>query len=153
MKKNLLIGILLGILFGSIKLFNIDPLFNKKMDLKNLKLESLDSLNRIVKIGSSNEKKLLYFWGSYCAPCIKKLPKLNSFIKQNPDYELWCISTEAKNKTMDFLKQNRYSHISFYSTQKKLSDLSIYGIPKMVLIKNNKAKLLSNEEINSLITE
>lgn len=49
---------------------------------------------------------MLNFWGTWCAPCIKEIPKLNAFVdkyKEEP-IEFLAITTEDEEKVFNFFK-------------------------------------------------
>lgn len=151
MKKIFLFGFFIGI-FLVILMYATGETYNlkkSKIDLKTLSISNLDGTT-INWTDFKNKQKLITFWGSYCPPCTEKLPQLNQYAKENPDVDVINISSEAANRSINYLDHFNYSSISFVRTDSNFSDIGIYLIPKTILIKNNKAKMLTKEDFLNL---
>jgi len=60
----------------------------------------------------------LHFWATWCKPCIKELPLLDSLIANNRKFNYYFISNEETEVIRNFLASNGYKNIDFYKIDK-----------------------------------
>jgi len=74
---------------------------NKKgFYLQQVKLNRLDKNTNSLSLKSSGKYMLLDFWGSWCQPCLKLFPEVNSFLKfarKNKPFEYVSIVFDKKS--------------------------------------------------------
>lgn len=94
------------------------------------KKESLDLRNEI------NHWIFIDFWGTWCSPCLKELPKLQSFFdknKGNNKIKIYTLSFESNN-LIEFLNKNKYT-FPVSEIDKTTNDLfNITSYPTKILI-------------------
>jgi len=80
----------------------------------------------------------LYFWATWCKPCVRKIKKLESsnYIHDGIKYIPICIKSN-KNSLNDFKKKNDLSFTQFTMPDKLVNDLGIYQVPTILILKNN----------------
>lgn len=96
--------------------------------------------------------KILHFWATWCTTCVKELPQLSSFIKENKNKVL-SISADTGGESMisEYLEKINITNIGTASDpsgiiQKKLN---IRGLPTTFIINKEKQVLYIIEgEIN-----
>jgi thiol-disulfide isomerase/thioredoxin len=108
--------------------------------LLNKKIIDFEFPNRngeLVKLSSLNDKiVIIELWATWCAPCIKEMPKIPGLRRRNPNVEFYSISVDkTQDKMHKFVDKNKYDWpIVFGGDQeqnKELWDyLNIVAIPK-----------------------
>lgn len=94
-----------------------------------------------VKLSDYNGKALLlHFWATWCPPCRKELPTIETFAKKTEDansrisFFAICISDSEKNRAA-FMKRNKYT---FPCALDESGDIAykygVQGIPTSILI-------------------
>ena len=82
-----------------------------------------------------NKYLLIDFWATWCGPCRKLIPELNSYHKEFKD-KLVVIGISAESE--EIIEQVNNPRIEYYNAvdpQKRMSDsLGIKGIPHCILI-------------------
>jgi thiol-disulfide isomerase/thioredoxin len=81
---------------------------------------------------------LIDFWATWCGPCIKAIPELNSFSKTfKNNLVVIGLSNEPKEKLKKF-KKERIEYFSAYDTDRTLyNKFEVKGIPHVILIDPN----------------
>lgn len=91
---------------------------SQSVNQKHIDSDSLNGYDTIPVYDFKNLEPLLYtkdnkthivnFWAMWCAPCVKELPYLEAYAKNNPDVELLLVSLDfpedINTKLIPFLK-------------------------------------------------
>ncbi len=152
MKKAFFIGSLIGI-FLAVVMYSTGETYTikeKTINLKDLYLYQLDGSN-VDWSEFENEKVLVNFWGSHCPPCVDKLPYLNSFASNNPDFTVLSISGESLSQMNNYLDHFDYNNIKFTKMDGKYSSVGIYLLPTTILIQDGKGRIFPQEDLEKLI--
>ena len=89
----------------------------------------------IKKARTGNKKTWVYVWGSWCKPCIDKIPKLIEIGNKNKDLNILLVSEDYKIETLQkILFKNNYDKIPY------ILDSETYGTNT-----REKAKKLNQE--------
>ena len=146
--KNLLIGIISGITICLFYYWNDKPynIVENEINLKAIELFELNDNKAEVK-SLEDKNTYFYFWGTYCAPCLDKLPKLNEIACKEGN-TIVCISAEESETIQNYLDHFDYECLKFLRVNRKFSEFGIRLIPKMISFQTEEPKLLSKEEIN-----
>ena len=115
-----------------------------------------------IKLSSLNEKiVVIELWASWCAPCVKEMPKIPELRASNPNIEFYSISLDKDiDKMVSFVNKKKYDWPIVYGgyedDNKDLWDyLNIVAIPKYYTINRdgivvNVADHLDTEYLNTL---
>ena len=49
---------------------------------------------------------VINFWGADCPPCVRELPLLEGFARQQPGWTAWLVATDAPATARDFLDKH-----------------------------------------------
>ncbi len=112
---------------------------------RNLPILELKNKNeKIIIFNDFNAKlTLINFWATWCAPCKKELPKLESLASQisKKDLKIVLVNIEEKKNTeiKKFLDELQVKKLdSFFDNKLKLTkQLSLRGIPITLIINSN----------------
>ena len=99
-----------------------------------------------IKLANFKSKKLIIldFWATWCAPCIKMLPKLDQYrIKYDQDVAILAISDESKERIQAFSSKYKRSIFTVYEDQTLKKYFPRHSLPHSIWIANGKL-LLSN---------
>ena len=127
-----------------LKTFNNIVLHEKPKDLPNLELINKKG-NTIIFTDFSSKITLINFWATWCAPCKKELPKLDSLYQQVPRSQINMILINIENikydKIQKFFNQLKVKNlVSHFDNKLKLTkELKLRGIP-ITLIVNSHGK-------------
>lgn len=140
-------------------LFEIPLSINRPIVLQDNVLDSFNLNSQL-----ENKYTILYFWGTWCAPCIKVgkeiLPVIQERIKGNSNIQLFTIASESnsrKDKWLADIKKNksRLNNLIAVSemkdgwsgpaTPQPLQLLEIFMVPNFFVIGPNKEIILRND--------
>jgi thiol-disulfide isomerase/thioredoxin len=99
---------------------------------------SLAELKRL--IASANSRYVIVVMAAWCGPCIKELPYLvkldNKYRHKGLSMIGVSIDLEGPNAMQPFLDKYRVNFPIYWVGEKAESELNIYGIPMIMLVKN-----------------
>ena len=141
--------------------------YNKVTSLSKISFFNKDK--KIVRLDTIKDKIIvLDIWMTKCGICLKKFPsfdKVANQYKENPNVIFYAMNIPYKNQTMEesiaFAKNNlpyNFNHL-FTKGYQVLDSLQISGVPKLLIIKNNKIYYKgylitnSNTKIHNITTE
>lgn len=87
-----------------------------------------------------NDKQvLLYFWGTWCAPCKQLLPDLKEFYRNNhKQIEIVGMTNGKKEKVLEYIKKNEIEWVNSIPNKKDLGSimtkLNVTGYPSFILV-------------------
>ena len=93
MQKYLLILLTSTILFSFSKDTTIMDVKEKTVTINDIPVYNFESLEPLLYT-DSNKIHIVNFWAMWCAPCIKELPILKEFEKNNPNVETTLVSLD-----------------------------------------------------------
>jgi len=90
-----------------------------------------------------NDFTLLHFWGTWCIPCVRNLPKLNPLKNTFPQLDILSISVSGiKAKAIELIEQHNmvWSNIFFESEDEmeQHTNFKIYSFPTYMLLDKEK---------------
>ena len=127
-----------------LKTFNNMVIHEKPKDLPDLELINKKG-NRIIFNDFSSKLTLLNFWATWCAPCKKELPKLDTLDQKIPQRQLNIVLINIENikyeKVQSFFDDLKVKNlVSYFDIKLKLTkELKLRGIP-ITLIVNSQGK-------------
>ena len=127
-----------------LKTFNNIVLHEKPKNLPDLELINKKG-NTIIFNDFSSKLTLINFWATWCAPCKKELPKLDSLYQQIPRRQVNIVLINIENIKYDkiqkfFSKLKVKNLVSHFDNKLKLTkELKLRGIP-ITLIVNSDGK-------------
>ena len=125
-----------------LKTFNNMVIHEKPKDLPNLELINKKG-NRIIFDDFPSKLTLLNFWATWCAPCKKELPKLDSLdqkiSKRQLNIVLINIENIQYNKIQSFFDELKVKNlVSYFDIKLKLTkQLKLRGIPITLIINSH----------------
>ncbi len=103
-----------------------------------VKRMSLAELKRF--ISSANSRYVIVVMAAWCRPCIKELPDLvkldNNYRHKGLNMIGISIDLEGPDAMQPFLDRYRVNFPVYWVGEKAVSELNIYGIPMMMLVKD-----------------
>ena len=127
-----------------LKTFNNMVIHEKPKDLPDLELINKKG-NRIIFNDFSSKLTLLNFWATWCAPCKKELPKLDTLDQKIHQGQLNIVLINIENikyeKVQSFFDEIKVKNlVSYFDIKLKLTkELKLRGIP-ITLIVNSQGK-------------
>ncbi len=127
-----------------LKTFNNMVIHEKPKDLPDLELINKKG-NRIIFNDFSSKLTLLNFWATWCAPCKKELPKLDTLDQKIHQGQLNIVLINIENikyeKVQSFFDEVKVKNlVSYFDIKLKLTkELKLRGIP-ITLIVNSQGK-------------
>ncbi len=121
-----------------------DFLSSSKMSLFKLQDIKLSADIKDILLSSENKIIIINFWASWCSPCVKEIPLLNEFYKNNKD-KVEIIGIAVDN--LDNIKQfNTKIPLNYYISSANLDGIelskklgnNIGVLPYTLVIKNKK---------------
>lgn len=140
-------------------LSNIDSVANGK---RLMELELIDNRGKLININKiESEYLVIYFWSTYCKPCLETLNKSKTLINEFENIKFVFISIdEEKSRWERLLKKRKYKGIHLYTNESKKPPISylIYriefegeklmkyqeGVPTILLLDKDK-KIIEND--------
>ena len=125
-----------------IKTFNNIVLHEKPKDLPDLELINKKG-NTIIFTDFSSKLTLINFWATWCAPCKKELPTLDSLHQQIPRSQINIVLINIENikydKIQRFFNQLKVKNlVSYFDNKLKLTkELKLRGIPITLIVNSN----------------
>ena len=123
---------------------NVDSLISTLQDIKNGKaaplfvLPSFTGANvYLSNFTSTGVPVVLYFWGSWCGPCISELPMIHTVHKMFPGVTILYIDEhDSKASAMAVIKHDHISPSNvLYDPQGKIGQLyNLFGTPTSIFI-------------------
>jgi thiol-disulfide isomerase/thioredoxin len=108
-----------------------------------------------------NDKILIHYWGTWCGPCIKNMPKIKEISHKYPDLRIIGVAVGgSKKSTLAFTKRENmnWPNLYFYDTEELYtkSDLEILAFPTYVLIDKEKkilGQFATTEDLEKSLTK
>ena len=125
-----------------LKTFNNIVLHEKPKNLPDLELINKKG-NTIIFNDFSSKLTLINFWATWCAPCKKELPKLDSLYQQIPRRQVNIVLINIENIKYDKIQKffNRLkvkNLVSHFDNKLKLTkELKLRGIPITLIVNSN----------------
>jgi thiol-disulfide isomerase/thioredoxin len=108
--------------------------------IKDFQLKLINGEETFLKKYLHQEKYiLLYFWGTWCAPCKQRLPLLKEMYKNyNNRIEIIGLANDRKlSKVKNYIKKNEIKWVNTRTENDILVKLNIIGYPSFVLLNEN----------------
>jgi len=127
-----------------LKTFNNIVIHENPKDLPNLEIINKKG-NKIIFNDFSSKLTLINFWATWCAPCKKELPKLDSLNRQIKESQLKIILINIENikynKIQTFFNDLKIVNLdSYFDNKLRLAkELQLRGLPITIII-NSKGK-------------
>lgn len=146
--RTFIFGIVLGVVFAYIsyssfllpnKMFQEPKLINL-----NVKDNYFDLEGQPFQFPNKKEITLIGLWGTYCPPCIEKLPQLNKIGEAYPNINIVLVSHEETDVILNFLDYTPYNHATFIKSKGRFSQMGAYVVPKYILVENGQGRLLDD---------
>ena len=125
-----------------LKTFNNIVLHEKPKNLPDLELINKKG-NTIIFNDFSSKLTLINFWATWCAPCKKELPKLDSLYQQIPRRQVNIVLINIENIKYDKIQKffNRLkvkNLVSHFDNKLKLTkELKLRGLPITLIVNSN----------------
>ena len=114
-----------------------EPLDIKELKFKDFNLNVVDLTNKKGNI------MILNFWATWCVPCKKEMPSLETLSKLYPEVTIYPINLEKPNKekTKLFFERLGITNLKIYFDPefKLVKSFNMRGVPTSILI-NKKGK-------------
>lgn len=126
--------------------YNIDSLLILDSFISSkLNYQNLEGLNTPLSSVWKDKCLLINFWGTWCRPCVEKVPELNSiYLKYGNQLEI--LSLNFRDKKQEIIKFNEKNEVNWLQGYRTI-DISNYfgqnGYPFMVLISRD-GKVVKN---------
>jgi thiol-disulfide isomerase/thioredoxin len=103
----------------------------------------------------NNKKVLLYFWGTWCAPCRARHPEMNELYRNYQNkLEIFAIANDKKNAVKKYIKENGISWPNAVPDNKFVGELmtklNVTGYPGYVLLDENGVILMEDAHPHSV---
>ena len=112
-----------------------EPLIIKELKFKDFNLNEVDLTNKKGNI------VILNFWATWCVPCKKEMPSLETLSKLYPEITIYPINLEKPNKekTKLFFESIGIKNLKIYFDPefKLVKSFNMRGVPTSVLIDRN----------------
>ena len=109
-----------------------EPLIIKELKFKDFNLNEVDLTNKKGNI------MILNFWATWCVPCKKEMPSLETLSKLYPEITIYPINLEKPNKekTKLFFESIGIKNLKIYFDPefKLVKSFNMRGVPTSILI-------------------
>lgn len=99
---------------------------------------ALAELNNLIE--STNSRYVIVVMAAWCGPCIKELPDLvkldNKYRQRGLNMIGISIDLEGPSAMQPYLDKHRVNFPVYWVGEKAVSELNIYGIPMIMLVKD-----------------
>jgi thiol-disulfide isomerase/thioredoxin len=100
-------------------------------------LPRLDGKGDVSLAGLSGKPVVLDFWATWCAPCIKGMPKLVSFAKAHPEVAVLAIHVGGDNAEVQaMIRDNKWTAVTYLLDEASRTSLLYQAdtLPKYVIV-------------------
>lgn len=140
-----MISITIALLATSCSLAEIDPVVDTAGVLPRTELPelSLDSIaGEPLSLRSWPGRPLaINFWGSWCEPCLREIPRLKAFQSQNPSIRVVGIAVDNLEAVRDFDADAQFNYPIMVADEQAAQVAAVFGqalaVPFTVLIAAN----------------
>ena len=96
---------------------------------------------------------LLDFWGTWCKPCLKKLPELKKLHSalQGKDFAIVGVALDESNELADFLKKNKLPWENIADDNSICTKFKVDAFPTILLIDRSGSHVASHLEGEALL--
>jgi len=106
----------------------VTPSFIAKLEFTELDGQKFD------KSLIENKIVILNLWATWCKPCIKEMPDLETMQEKLPDdFTLLVASNEEMDKILSFQQRQQYN-LKLIKIENNLESLGIYSLPTTLII-------------------
>ncbi len=99
-----------------------------------------------------NEYTLLYFWGTWCKPCVEKMPKLNQIGASYKNLNILGINSfDIKEKADKLAKDKGITWENFTASKKIIDSFGVQAFPRYVLINRDGIIVFPDSSIEEII--
>lgn len=119
--------------------------------IRNYSLSSLNDTSKktpFKKLFQTSDYLLVDFWGSWCQPCLKNLPRLQEMYQRSRRQSLniigiACERTDTPSLAINALKKLNVEYDNFFLNtnkrreQKIINDLDVFAYPTYILLNKN----------------
>ena len=107
----------------------------KELKFKDFNLQEVDLTNKKGNI------MIINFWASWCVPCRREMPSLESLTHKYPEIKVYAINMEKPNKLVarDFFQSIGVASLDIYFDPdfKLVKQFKMRGLPTSILINKN----------------
>ena len=89
----------------------------------------------------------LDFWATWCQPCVRSLPHINSFVSKYPNLNVVVVSVDRprdKDKALNFIRSRKYDFIHAFDGSKDLQNMFNASVPPRSIIINQDGEIIMN---------
>lgn len=114
----------------------------------NSTLETEEDLYSLFK---NNKFVLLDFWGTWCKPCVKNMPKLKTIEDKYQNLKIvGLIAHDRKEKALSFIKDYNIDWFNGFATDEMLNELFVEAFPRYILIDEGHKIVLFNKSLDEV---
>jgi len=117
-------------------------------NVKQLRVRTLNKEQKSLgQVMGSDKIALIYFWGTWCAPCKSDFPLLKEIhMNYMDDVEIIAIAKDSANNVKKYIRQNKIIWKNVLATESILSSLNISSYPTLILL--NSDGVIMHEKVN-----
>lgn len=118
---------------------SFDPIadkYNVGENIAHIKLEAIDESTIELKSLLKKKYSILYFWGTWCKPCIKAHPQLkNIYQTYQSQFEIIAVaSNDNKKRVKNYVRKNNIQWSNMMSSDSLEFKLNIMSFPNYLLL-------------------